>query len=48
MRLGCPRNQSEHKVYISRYGDDMPDIKGWTRGQKTLAQRTGSTEADNV
>jgi hypothetical protein len=48
MRLGCPRIQSEHKVYISRYGDDMPDIKGWTRGRETLAQRTGSTEADNV
>ena len=38
----------EHKEYISRYGDDMPDIKGWTWGQKTLAPRTGSTEADNV
>jgi xylulose-5-phosphate/fructose-6-phosphate phosphoketolase len=38
----------EHKEYISRYGDDMPDIKGWTWGQNTLAQRTGSTEADNV
>jgi hypothetical protein len=48
MRLGCRRNQSEHKEYISRYGDDMPDIKGWTRGLETLAQRTGSTEADNV
>ena len=38
----------EHKEYISRYGDDMPDIKRWTWGQKTLAQRSGSTEADNV
>ena len=38
----------ERKEYISRYGDDMPDIKGWAWGHKTMAQRTGSTEADNV
>ncbi len=23
----------EHKEYIARYGDDMPDVKGWTWGQ---------------
>jgi xylulose-5-phosphate/fructose-6-phosphate phosphoketolase len=38
----------EHKQYISRYGDDMPEIKGWTWGQTSMAQRAGSTEADNV
>ena len=38
----------EHKKYICRYGDDMPDIKGWTWGQKGATQRAGSTEADNV
>jgi xylulose-5-phosphate/fructose-6-phosphate phosphoketolase len=38
----------EHKQYISRYGDDMPEIKGWTWGHRTVAQRAGSTEADNV
>jgi xylulose-5-phosphate/fructose-6-phosphate phosphoketolase len=38
----------EHKQYISRYGDDMPDVKGWAWGSKTVVQRAGSTEADNV
>ncbi|HTI82798.1 MAG TPA: phosphoketolase family protein [Acetobacteraceae bacterium] len=38
----------EHKQYISRYGDDMPDVKGWTWGGKTSAPHAGSTEADNV
>jgi hypothetical protein len=23
----------EHKEYIARYGDDMPDVKGWTWGR---------------
>jgi xylulose-5-phosphate/fructose-6-phosphate phosphoketolase len=39
----------EHKQYIARYGDDMPDITGWKWGQE--AEATGSrrsTEADNV
>jgi len=26
----------------------MPDIKGWTWGEKTVLQRASSTEADNV
>ena len=38
----------EHKAYICRYGDDMPDIKGWTWGHRAVAPRGGSTEADNV
>jgi xylulose-5-phosphate/fructose-6-phosphate phosphoketolase len=38
----------EHKEYISRYGDDMPEIKGWTWGRNTVVQRAGSTEGDNV
>jgi xylulose-5-phosphate/fructose-6-phosphate phosphoketolase len=38
----------EHKQYISRYGDDMPDVKGWTWGSKTVVHGAGSTEADNV
>jgi len=38
----------EHKQYISRYGDDMPDVKDWTWGGKTSAPHAGSTEADNV
>jgi xylulose-5-phosphate/fructose-6-phosphate phosphoketolase len=38
----------EHKQYIGRYGDDMPEIKGWTWGRTAVVQRTGSTESDNV
>jgi xylulose-5-phosphate/fructose-6-phosphate phosphoketolase len=38
----------EHKEYIAQHGDDMPDIKGWTWSHSAMAQRTGSTEADNV
>ena len=39
----------EHKQYIAKYGEDMPEISGWKWGQRQLASRTaGSTEADNV
>jgi xylulose-5-phosphate/fructose-6-phosphate phosphoketolase len=38
----------EHKQYICRYGDDMPDIKDWTWGQTDTGRRASSTEADNV
>ncbi|HZX95992.1 MAG TPA: phosphoketolase family protein [Myxococcales bacterium] len=36
----------EHKQYIARYGDDMPEIAGWKWGQGGAATR--STESDNV
>jgi xylulose-5-phosphate/fructose-6-phosphate phosphoketolase len=38
----------EHREYICRYGDDMPEITGWTWGQATTSGRARSTEADNV
>jgi xylulose-5-phosphate/fructose-6-phosphate phosphoketolase len=38
----------EHKEYIVRHGDDMPEIKNWTWGQTAATARAGSTEADNV
>src|SRR4029434_6972256 len=37
----------DHKEYITRYGDDMPEITGWKWGQEAAVART-STEADNV
>ena len=38
----------DHKQYICRYGDDMPEIKNWTwSGQKTK-RATDSTGGDNV
>jgi xylulose-5-phosphate/fructose-6-phosphate phosphoketolase len=38
----------EHKEYIARYGDDMPEITGWQWGQAAAAGGVRSTEADNV
>jgi xylulose-5-phosphate/fructose-6-phosphate phosphoketolase len=38
----------DHKEYICRYGDDMPEITGWSWGQAAVARAPGSTEADNV
>jgi len=38
----------EHREYISRYGDDMPEISGWRWGQEASAKAGSSTEADNV
>jgi xylulose-5-phosphate/fructose-6-phosphate phosphoketolase len=37
----------EHKEYIARVGDDMPEIAGWRWGQE-MATSSSSTEADNV
>jgi len=39
----------EHKEYIQKYGDDMPEIAGWKWGGKDiLSERSTSTEGDNV
>lgn len=39
----------EHKEYIDKYGDDMPNISGWKWGVKAPVQvRSTSTEGDNV
>jgi xylulose-5-phosphate/fructose-6-phosphate phosphoketolase len=39
----------EHKEYISRYGDDMPEITGWRWGQLAdTPVSVRSTEADNA
>jgi xylulose-5-phosphate/fructose-6-phosphate phosphoketolase len=39
----------EHKHYICKYGDDMPEIAGWRWGQgQQGGARTTSTEGDNV
>jgi len=38
----------DHSQYISRYGDDMPEIKNWTWGGQSAARGMGSTEGDNV
>ena len=37
----------DHRQYIRRYGDDMPEIKNWTWGQGGVGGAT-STEGDNV
>jgi xylulose-5-phosphate/fructose-6-phosphate phosphoketolase len=38
----------EHRQYISRFGDDMPEIVGWRWGQEAASAGVRSTEADNV
>jgi xylulose-5-phosphate/fructose-6-phosphate phosphoketolase len=39
----------EHKSYVRKHGDDMPEIAGWWWGSKQKAgARTTSTEGDNV
>jgi phosphoketolase len=38
----------EHKEYIARYGDDIPEIRDWTWGQAAGDSSVRLTEADNV
>jgi xylulose-5-phosphate/fructose-6-phosphate phosphoketolase len=38
----------EHKQYIARYGDDMPEIATWNWNPDRAATNATSTEADNV
>jgi xylulose-5-phosphate/fructose-6-phosphate phosphoketolase len=39
----------QHKQYIAEHGEDMPEITGWTWGQRQTAPvSASSTEADNV
>jgi xylulose-5-phosphate/fructose-6-phosphate phosphoketolase len=38
----------DHKEFIARHGDDMPEITGWKWGQEAASGGGGSTEADNI
>jgi xylulose-5-phosphate/fructose-6-phosphate phosphoketolase len=39
----------EHKQYIAKYGEDMPEITDWQWGRvKTKTRRRTTTEGDNV
>jgi xylulose-5-phosphate/fructose-6-phosphate phosphoketolase len=37
----------DHKQYIAKHGDDMPEIAGWRWGQQAAARPGTSTEGDN-
>jgi xylulose-5-phosphate/fructose-6-phosphate phosphoketolase len=38
----------DHREYICRCGDDMPEIKNWTWGHQGALDGATSTEGDNV
>jgi xylulose-5-phosphate/fructose-6-phosphate phosphoketolase len=38
----------DHREYIRRYGDDMPEIKNWTWGRQGAAAGATSTGGDNA
>jgi xylulose-5-phosphate/fructose-6-phosphate phosphoketolase len=38
----------DHQEYICRYGEDMPEIAGWSWGQVAESGAARSTEADNI
>ena len=38
----------DHREYIRRYGDDMPEIKNWTWAGQGAAGSAASTEGGNV
>ena len=38
----------DHREYIRKFGDDMPEIKNWTWSGKGAGEGAASTEGDNV
>ncbi len=38
----------DHKEYVRRHGDDMPEVKEWTWGHVKTAPTSNSTGADNI
>ena len=48
LKQGIFNKLMEHKEYICKYGDDMPEISGWRWGGKSLIAKAGTTtEGDN-
>ena len=38
----------DHKQFIYRYSEDMPEIAGWRWGREAASAAVRSTEADNA
>jgi xylulose-5-phosphate/fructose-6-phosphate phosphoketolase len=38
----------DHRAYIHRHGDDMPEVSGWSWSPMATTRGLGSTESDNV
>jgi xylulose-5-phosphate/fructose-6-phosphate phosphoketolase len=38
----------EHKQYVTRHGDDMPEIAGWRWGRAPASGGIWSTAPDNI
>jgi xylulose-5-phosphate/fructose-6-phosphate phosphoketolase len=38
----------DHKQYVRRYGDDMPEIRDWRWGGRRVAAAAGSTDGEEA